>query len=193
MTDNSHRGAVLCYVASWLTSWLITLATLLLLLIIPSSTLISDANAIGIASVAPDSVVVAPPDSGKAVSVKEKVIPSPLPMYPSATIGGHVDFTNLPWLSMLIASGLAALGAGVWTIIEFGDGRIEKHAMFFKMFVNVVVGSFAGVMVYALMSWWRAEIWQTFLSCCGSGLAGRVIVDKIRDWASGKLTSKGGL
>ena len=106
---------------------------------------------------------------------------------------GHVDFTNLPWLSMLIASGLAALGAGVWTLIEYGDGRIEKHEMFFKMFVNVVVGSFAGVMVYALMSWWRAEIWQTFLSCCGSGLAGRIIIDKVRGWAADKLTNKGGL
>ena len=107
---------------------------------------------------------------------------------------GHVDLINLPWVSLLIASGLAALGAGVWTLIDYGDGKIEKHEMLFKMFSNVIVGSFAGVMVYALLSWWKAETWQTFLSCCGAGLAGRFIVDKIRGWVTGgKMTSKGGM
>ncbi len=105
----------------------------------------------------------------------------------------YADFSGLPWLSILVAAGLAALGSGVRTLIDFGDGKISRHEMLMRMIINLIVGSFAGIIAYALMSWWRAEVWQTFLSCCAAGLAGRIIIDKVRDWAAGKMTSKGGI
>ena len=97
--------------------------------------------------------------------------------------------SSLPWFDLGIAAALAAAGALVWGIAEYGDapqtGRAELIA---QTRLDIVIGLFVGPMAYALTAWYtgdaKANPWHAFVACGTAGVGARPFLRRIRRFAS---------
>ena len=93
-----------------------------------------------------------------------------------------LDLSALPWQSLLIGTGVAAVAGMVNSMRHFDtpDTRLSIYAR------DIANGALAGFVAMLFAGYFERSSFETLLYACVAGLSGNVALDMARKWLLGR-------